>query len=585
MRQFFKFFFASFLGIAVFTLLAGLIFFLVIASLASSEKPSVGAKAVLYLDISKPIMEQSIDNPLADFGSGDQYDLPGLFDMVRLLKHAANDSSVKGVYIKSNYNSNGLATSDELRKALLEFKKGGKFIYAYGDVISQGAYRIITAADKIYCNPKGGVDWKGLSMQYLFFKKALDKLEIEPEIFYAGKFKSATEPFRADRMSESNRLQSQVFLNDVYSQFLVQVAASRKTDTAALHRCANELLLQTANDAVIYKLADAAKYDDEVKDELKERLGLSKSGKINFVEMAKYAQSVNYKTGKGDDKIALFYAQGDIVDGTGDDGEIGGDNYRTMFRKARLDDDIKAIVVRVNSGGGSAMASENMWRELELARKDKPVIVSFGDYAASGGYYMSCMADSIFCQPTTLTGSIGVFSMLFNTQKMFNNKLGITFDGVKTGTYADMMNLKLPLSDMEKKYLQTGVDSIYAIFLSRVSNGRKMGIPEVDSIAQGRIWTGTTGLRLNLVDRIGGLQDAIDCAARMSKVKEYRIKEYPEPKNWFEKLFGGSKKSMRSTAIKEEVGEEGFKLLQSFKKIKKLVGGTQARMPFEITIE
>jgi protease IV len=585
MRQFFKFFFASFLGIAVFTLLAGFIFFLVIASLGSSEKPSVGAKAVLYLDISKPIMEQSIDNPLADFGSGDQYDLPGLFDMVRLLKHAANDSSVKGVYIKSNYNSNGLATSDELRKALLEFKKGGKFIYAYGDVISQGAYRIITAADKIYCNPKGGVDWKGLSMQYLFFKKALDKLEIEPEIFYAGKFKSATEPFRADRMSESNRLQSQVFLNDVYSQFLVQVAAGRKTDTAALHRCANELLLQTANDAVIYKLVDAAKYDDEVKDELKERLGLRKSGKINFVEMAKYAQSVNYKTGKGDNKIALFYAQGDIVDGTGDDGEIGGDNYRAMFRKARLDDDIKAIVVRVNSGGGSAMASENMWRELELARKDKPVIVSFGDYAASGGYYMSCMADSIFCQPTTLTGSIGVFSMLFNTQKMFNNKLGITFDGVKTGTYADMMNLNRPLSDMEKKYLQTGVDSIYAIFLSRVSNGRKMGIPEVDSIAQGRIWTGTTGLRLNLVDRIGGLQDAIDCAARMSKVKEYRIKEYPESKNWFEKLFGGSKKTMRSTAIKEEVGEEGFKLLQSFKKIKKLVGGTQARMPFEITIE
>lgn len=585
MRQFFKFFFASFLGIAVFTLLAGFIFFMIIASISSSDKPSVGTKAVLYLDISKPIMEQSIDNPLADFGSGDQYDLPGLFDMVRLLKHAANDSSVKGLYIKSNYNSNGLATSEELRKALVEFRKGGKFIYAYGDVISQGSYRVITAADKIYCNPKGGVDWKGLSMQYLFFKKALDKLEIEPEIFYAGKFKSATEPFRADRMSEANRLQSQVFLNDVYSQFLVQVADNRKTDTAALHRCANELLLQTANDAVIYKLVDAVKYDDEVKDELKQRLGLSKSGKINFVEMAKYAESVNYKTGKGDNKIALFYAQGDIVDGKGEEGEIGGDTYRGLFRKARLDDDIKAIVVRVNSGGGSAMASENMWRELELARKDKPVIVSFGDYAASGGYYMSCMADSIFCQPTTLTGSIGVFSMMFNTQKLFNNKLGITFDGVKTGTYADMMNFNRPLSNMEKKYLQTDVDSIYAVFLSRVSNGRKMGVPDVDSIAQGRIWTGTTGLQLKLVDRIGGLQDAIDCAARMSKINEYRIKEYPEPKNWFEKLFGGSKKTMRSTAIKEEVGEDGFKLLQSVKKIKKLVGGTQARMPFEITIE
>jgi protease IV len=585
MRQFFKFFFASFLGIAVFTLLAGFIFFMMIAGLTAKEKPSIGTKAVLYIDISKPVMEQSIENPLADFGSGDQYNLPGLYDIVRLIKHAAADSAIKGIYLKSGYNANGLATSSELRLALSEFKKSGKFIYAYGDVISQRSYHIITAADKIYCNPKGGVDWKGFSMQYLFFKKALDKLEIEPEIFYAGKFKSATEPFRAERMTDANRLQSQVFLNDIYSQFLQQVAQNRNTDTASLRQCANQLLIQTPDDAVKYKLVDAAKYDDEVKDELKERLGLSKAGKINFVELSKYAEAVNYKKGSGDNKIALFYAQGDIVDGKGEDGEIGGDNYRALFRKARLDDDVKAIVIRVNSGGGSAMASENMWRELTLARKEKPVIVSFGDYAASGGYYMSCMADSIFCQANTLTGSIGVFSMLFNTQKFFSNKLGITFDGVKTATYADMMQLNRPLNEAEKKYIQTDVDSIYANFLARVSEGRKINKALVDSIAQGRIWTGSTGLELGLVDKIGGLQDAIDCAARMANIKTYRLKEYPEPKNWFEKLFGGTNKTMRNNAIKAEVGEEGLQLLSSFKKIKKLVGSTQAKIPFEITVE
>jgi protease IV len=585
MRQFFKFFFASFLGVAVFTLLAGFIFFLVIASLASSEKPSVGAKAVLYLDISKPMMEQTIDNPLADFSSGDEYDVPGLFDMIRMIRHAAGDSSVKGIYMKCHYNSNGLATSNELRNELQAFRKSGKFIYAYGDVISQRSYHIVTAADKIYCNPKGGVDWKGFSMQYVFFKNALNKLEIEPEIFYAGRFKSATEPFRAERMTEANRLQSQVFLNDIYSNFLIQVAANRGTDTATLRQCANQLLIQSADDAMKYKLVDGLKYDDEVKDEIKQRLGISKTGKINFVDMGKYAKSANFKKGSGENKIALFFAQGDIVDGKGEDGQIGGDTYRGLFRKARLDDDVKAIVVRVNSGGGSAMASENMWRELQLARKDKPVIVSFGDYAASGGYYMSCMADSIFCQPNTLTGSIGVFSMLFNAQKFFNNKLGITFDGVKTANYADMMTPNRSLNETEKKFIQTGVDSIYANFLTRVSQGRKISLANVDSIAQGRIWTGTTGLELGLVDKIGSLQDAINCAAGMAKIKTYRLKEYPEPGSWFDKIFSGSKKTMGAKAMEEQIGEDGVKILQSFKRMKQLVNTTQARMPFEISFD
>jgi protease-4 len=584
MRQFFKFFFASLLGITVFTVIVFVLLLIVIGSIASSDKPAVGAKAVLHLDISKSIKEQAVDNPFSDFGGEDQNDMPGLYDMVRLINHAASDSAVKGIYIKCNANGNGLATSNELKEALIDFKKSKKFIIAYGDYISQEAYRIITAADKIYCNPKSGVDWRGFSLQYMFFKNALQKLEIEPEIFYAGKFKSATEPFRAEKMSDANRLQSQEFLDDVYAQFLNEVASARETDAATLRLCANQLLVQTASDAVKYKLIDAVKYDDEVKDEIKQRLGLSKTGKINFVEMGTYAKAVNYKQ-KGSDKIALFYAEGTIVDGKGDDGEIGGDTYRKLFRKARMDNDIKAIVIRVNSGGGSALASENMWRELELARKDKPVILSFGDYAASGGYYMACMADSIFAQPNTLTGSIGVFSMLFNAQKLLNNKLGITFDGVKTASHADMMNLNRPLNEAEKRFLQSGVDTIYQQFLTRVANGRKMQLAAVDSISQGRIWIGSTGLQLGLVDRLGGLQDAVNCAVRMAKVKSYRLKEYPEPKNWFEKYFSGASKSVKAKAIKEEIGEEGVQLLKNIKRIQQLNQGVQARLPFKIIME
>jgi protease IV len=583
MKQFFKFFFASFLGIVVFTIVVVLIFFIGIASLSSSAKPSLANKAVLYLDISKPIMEQKVDNPFSDFSGGEEYDQPGLYDIIRLLQFATTDNNVSGIYLKCNYNASGLATSNELREALLAFKKSKKFIYAYGDVIAERSFHIISVADKIYCNPQGGVEWKGFSLKYMFFKNTLAKLEIEPEIFYAGKFKSATEPLRSDKMTDANRLQSQVFIDDIYKQFLQQIATSRNVDTATLRQCANQLLIHTPADAVKYKLIDGVKYDDQVKEELTQQLGLATTAKINFVEIGKYAESVNYKKGIGNNTIALIYAQGNIVDGKGDDGEIGGDSYRALFRKARLDDNVKAIVVRVNSGGGSALASENMWRELALAKKEKPVVLSFGDYAASGGYYMSCMADSIFCQPNTLTGSIGVFSVLFNTQKLFNNKLGITFDGVKTGNYSDMMELDRPLTEVEKKYIQTEVDSIYATFLTRVSNGRKISIANVDSMAQGRIWTGISGLRLQLVDRLGGLQDAVDCAARMAKTKTYRLKEYPQQKKWFEKLFNsGSQKSMQAKVLQKELGKEGLQLLTSFKKLHQQNGSVQASLPFEM---
>jgi protease-4 len=581
MRQFLKFFLASLTAIIVFSVIVFFVFIGFIGSLASSDKPSVRTNAVLYIDLNQPIKEQKVANPLSSFEPEDEFDLPGLFDVVRIIEHAKTDSAIKGIYLKCNNNSNGLATSDELRKALLSFKQSKKFIYAYGDVIPQRAYYVANVATKIYCNPKGGLDWKGFSIDYTFFKKALQKLEIEPQIFYAGKFKSATEPFREEQMTAANRLQTQVFLNEIYNHFLLTTAVARNTDTATLHQCADNYLIKTTADAVTYKLIDAAKYDDEVKDELKQKLGVDKYSKINFIQLAKYGEAVNYKKEKGSNKIAVVFAQGDIVDGKGDDDQIGGETFRNWFRKARLDKEVKAIVVRVNSGGGSALASETMWRELSLARKEKPVVISFGDYAASGGYYMSCMADSIFAQENTLTGSIGVFSVLPNMKNFFNSKLGITFDGVKTAQYADMMTIDRPLNDAEKRFLQNDVDSIYQTFLTRVSNGRKLNRVHVDSIAQGRVWTGAKGKELGLVDRIGGLQDAINCAARMAKLKDYRTKEFPEPESFFKQIFGNYTQNTRSNILQQELGSEGMEIYTSYKKIKQVVGSSQARLPFE----
>lgn len=584
MRSFFRAFFASLLALVVFTGIGVLILFVLISSLASSNQVSTGAKAVLHIDLNQTYLEQTQNNPIAALSTGDQYDFPGLYDMVRLIRHAKSDSSIKGIYLKCNGNQNGFATSEELRNALLDFKKSNKFIYAYGDVISQKAYYVANVATKLYCNPKGGVDWKGYALEYVFFKQTLQRLDIDPQIFYAGKFKSATEPFREEKMTEANRAQSIELISYLYNQLLQKTSEARGIDTATLHSYADQYLIQTASDALRYHLVDALKYDDEVQDEIKQKLNIKKDVKINFVPVGKYAQAVNYRTGKGTNRIALIYAQGDIVDGRGDQGQIGSETFRALVRKARLDEDVKAIVFRVNSGGGSALASENIWRELTVARKVKPVVLSFGDVAASGGYYLASNADSIFAQPSTITGSIGVFTIVPNMSEFFKNKLGVTFDGVETAEHADVMSVIKPLSDMEKRYVQNEVDTIYQTFLSRVAHGRKISFAMADSIGQGRVWMGQKALSLGLVDRLGSLQDAIDCAGRMAKIKEYRLREYPEPQNLFDIIFGNYKKVEKVKALKEELGTEAFDIYTSIKRIKDLTGTIQARIPFEFRI-
>lgn len=580
MRSFLKFFFASFLALIVFSVI-GFFFVLMIAvRMTSDKKVVVGSNAVLVIDLNDHYAEQRKQTPFrALTGSGSDSD-PGLYDVVRLIRQAATDDNVKGIYLKADGSGNGHASSEEIRRALVDFGKSKKFIYAYGEMISQNAYFLASTANKVYLHPKGGIDFSGYAISMMYLKGTLEKLEIQPQIFYNGKFKSATEPLRETKMTEANRLQTTVFLGELYGDFLMKVGASRGIDTATLHQYADAATIQYPEDALKYKLVDGLKYDDQVMDEIKQKLNLKGDDKVNFVALNKYDQANSKYEGSGN--IALIYAEGDIVSGS-QDKAIASEDYIKTIREARQDNDVKAIVFRVNSPGGSALASEGIWRELTLARKSKPVIVSMGDYAASGGYYISCMADSIFAEPTTLTGSIGVFAILPNMQAFFNNKLGITFDAVKTGEYADLGTTSRPLTEKEKFMVQRSVDTIYATFKHRVTEGRKLEATVVDSIAQGRVWTGIQARKMGLVDRLGGIDDAVNCAARMANVAEVKIVSFPKQRDPYEQILkdlGG----VRASMVKEELGEH-YQLYQTIKELKKLTGEIQAKLPYNLTIQ
>ena len=586
MKSFIKLFFASFLALLIFTVIAVIVGVWVIGTVLQPSKPDLGSKGILVLDLGSTYNEQGKDNPLASLTGDEADNAPGLYDVVRMLHYAKTDTTIKGIYIKAGYNANGFATSEELRKAVLDFKQSKKFVYAYGEALDQKSYYVATAADKLYCHPYGGIDWDGFSISLLFMKGLLDKLGIEPQVFYAGKFKSATEPFRFTKMSDANRIQSTDLLNDLYSNFLQQAATARGIDTATLHQLAINGNIRTAYDALKYKLVDGLKYDDEVKTELLKKLGQKKTDKINFISLGKYAKAVDYSKDNGDDKIAIIYAQGDIVGGKGNTGEIGSDDYIALLRKARFDKDIKAIVLRVNSPGGSSLASDAIWREVTLAKADKPLVVSMGDYAASGGYYISCNADSVFADANTITGSIGVFSILPNMQAFFNDKLGITFDGVKTAPYADMGSTGRPLTETEKRFMQASVDSIYYVFKQRVANGRTKDLVYIDSIAQGHVYTGQRAIGLALVDKTGTLQDAVDCAARMAKLSSYGTKEYPEKKSFWQQLTSSAsfQASVKEQAVEDNIGADNYKMFQQVKKLQQLILSPQAKLPFDLEI-
>ncbi|GAA4309307.1 signal peptide peptidase SppA [Compostibacter hankyongensis] len=581
-------------ALLAFVVLCVIVFFILTAVVGGMVNPSeeitLRQNTILTVDLSEPLMEQKRIDPLNAVLQQTSITANGLHDVVTLIGKAASDDHIKGIYLKLGENPNGWGTTEALRKALLDFKQSGKFIYAYGDIIDQPAYYIAVMADKIFLNPQGMLDFRGFSMQTIYVKGALDRLEIQPQVFYNGKFKSATEPLRLTRMSDENRLQASAYLGDLYAHFLEGIAWRRNVDTATLFRYANEGMIRNAGDALRYKLVDGLKYHDEVMSALRERVGFSPSERLRFVSLTRYEQAVGNTAASGaaDQKVAVLYAQGDIITGDGKgDGEdvrIASEKYIHLIHKLWSDSSVKAVVLRVNSPGGSALAADEIWRELQLVKKDKPVVVSMGDYAASGGYYISCMADSIFAEPNTLTGSIGVFGIVPNLQTFFNDKLGVTFDGVKTAQYADAGTMSRPLTEAEKQFIQQSIDSVYATFKHRVADGRHLPESVVDSIAQGRVWSGRAAQRIGLVDRLGGLNDAIACAARMAGISGYSLHEYPETNTSLQQLLRRVSGSRKTIMLKEALGSDNYRIFQQLETATRSSGGIQARLPYTIII-
>ena len=575
MRQFFKFVFATITGLFLFILLGIFILAGIAASAGKEKKATVAANSVLKLDLNYAIPEKTNDNPFAGmsiFNLKPSKKAIGLTEIRESIAKAKKDDNIKGIYMELGLNDNGLATLEVIRQSLADFRKSGKFVYAYGEVLNQKSYYLATAADKIFINPQGGMELKGFGREIMYYKGMFDKLGIEVQDFHCGAFKSAIEPFIRTDMSEPNRKQLMNIYGDVYNQFLVNIAKERKLDTADLNKIVNNLSAESAQKDKELKLIDDVLYYDQVLDLLKEKVGVDKK---------KDLESSN--------KVAVVYAEGEIVDGESEDGKIGGETFSKLIHKLRKDEKVKAIVLRVNSPGGSALASDVMWRELVLAKKEKPLVVSFGDVAASGGYYIACMGDRIYAQPNTITGSIGVFGLLPNAKKFFNEKLGITFDEVKVTKHGVLGGLTKPLDAEEMAFAQRNVEKTYREFKQRVAEGRSVVKKDVngvaldtayiETIAQGRVWTGNQGIEIGLVDEIGGLDEAIAYAAKKANLKDYRTKAYPEEKSFAEKITE-SFADAKANAIKEQLGDqyEVYKTLEWVKKSK----GLQMRMVYDL---
>lgn len=600
---FFKLFFTSCLGtiMAIGVIIGGFAF----VGYQASQSTTLDTKpnTVLKLTLNKPIPELSnnvAENPY-DFQNM-LNETVGLRHTCQLIDIAKEDDNIKGIYLDLSYVPVGWASSKVLREKLMEFKQADKFVMAYANQYNQKSYYYASVADPIYLHPQGDFSFLGFSAQLMYYKGLMDKLGITAQIFYAGKFKSATEPFRRKDMTPENRKQVTEYMSGMYDMYLEDLAAARNIGADELFRIADNALIRRPEDAVKHKLVDATKYKDEILDELREKLGTLEEDEIEVVSLKKYLNIHKDKLKKLDasDKVAVVYAEGNIVDGKGDKGSIGGDKYASIIRKLRKDEDVKAIVMRVNSGGGSALASDIIWRELEKAKEQGiHVVTSMGDVAASGGYYIASNSERIFAEDRTITGSIGVFGMIPNMRGLFEDHLGLTMDTIKIGQYSMMSNpgTFFQFSEKEGQIIQESVDEVYTTFKTRVSNGRGMSMAAVDSVAQGRVWLGNKALEIGLVDELGGLEDAIKSVAGLANLTEdnYRVVDYPKTKSFEEKL-------LEALGEDPDAGEAKAKLLQEFKssltpseyneylellhnvqKIKSMKG-TQMRLPYEIEI-
>lgn len=589
MKQFFKFMFASMLG----TLLMIMLLFFILIGMISAMVSSVDTettvrldkKSVLEIVLDEPIKERTSRSPFEniDFTTLKSHNQPGLYDIIKNIRKAADDENISGIYLNCSDVDGGLASIEEIRNALIDFKKSEKFIIAYAEFYTQNTYYLASVADKIYLHPEGVVDYRGYLTELLFFKGSLAKLEIEPQIIRHGKFKSAIEPLVNDRMSDENRAQVKEFVDDLWNHTKKGLSQSRRKSEMELQEIADSMKIQLAEDALKHGFVDKLAYADEVNQILKEQTGVSEDDKINFISLKRYNRTPAKTEKFTKDKIAIVYATGAIGGGEGDDENIGSKTTAEAIRKAREDKNIKAIVFRVNSPGGGSLASDVIWREISLAEKEKPVVVSMGDVAASGGYYISCAADTIVAQPNTITGSIGVFGVVFNIKNMLNNKLGITTDHYKTSPLSDLGLPTHALSDAEKKVYQNFVEDVYDVFTKKVAEGRKMTQADVDSIGQGRVWSGEDAKRLGLVDVLGSFNDAINIAAKMAGLENYRITELPYQKEPFAELLEDLNAEAKAMFVKTKLGDASI----YYDEVKEILEwqGMQMRLPYDIKIK
>ena len=588
MKEFFKFTLATITGIIVSCVVLFFVSILILFSMLSSSESEtqVRKNSVMMLDMRGMLSERSQDNPFDIFLSEDETTY-GLDDILSSIQKAKENENIKGIYLQAGSMGIGFASLEEIRKALADFKTSGKFVVAYGDQYSQRLYYLASVADKVLLNPQGAIGWYGLASTPTFYKDLLSKIGVEMQVFKVGTYKSAVEPFISTEMSPANREQVTVFLDGIWGQMLSDISESRGVSKEKLNEAADKMLMfYPANDCVEYGLADTLVYKNDVRNYLKIMVGIDKDDSMPILSLK---DMVNVKKNVPKDKsgniVAVYYAYGAIDSGSsyaGSEDGINSDKVIRDLRKLKDDKDVKAVVLRVNSPGGSAFGSEQIWYAVTELKKEKPVIVSMGDYAASGGYYISCNADSIVADPTTLTGSIGIFGMFPNV-KGLTDKIGLSFDVVKTNTYADFGAMGRPLNDGEKALMQNMVNEGYELFVKRCAEGRGMTTDEIKKIAEGRVWTGTKAKELGLVDELGGLDKALEIAIEKAGLDAYTVMSYPGKKSFFDMLTdtkpGGY---IQSRILKGKVGElyNQFDWLNNFENCDKI----QARVPFELNI-
>ncbi len=586
MKQFLKFTFASALGLILgcITLIA---IIGIIASSGESEKLTLDKAHILKLELSGTIQDRVAENPFDIYGElmGSSESAMGLNDILSNISKAKNDPNIVGIYLEMGSLSAGFATIEEIRNALIDFKESGKFISSYSEYYSQRAYYLASVSTTICIYPEGAMELKGLNSTIMFYTDALKKIGVEPQIIRHGKFKSAVEPFMLTKMSDANREQVETYMGSIWEQFLINVAKDRELSSEELNTIIDNFDVKNSADAKRLGFVDELFYRDQIQNHLVELMEEDKFDDLNFISHSRYkrVKNENARDKFKKDKIAVIYAQGEIKSGEGKETVIGSERISKAIRKARLDEKVKAIVLRVNSPGGSALASDVIWREMSLAKDEKPVVVSMGDVAASGGYYIACDADKIYASPSTITGSIGVFGIMMNLEELYTDKLGLTFDQVKTNKFADLGSNNRPLTEEEYAIIHQSVVEVYETFTSKVANGRKMTQESVDAIGQGRVWSGSNAMDINLIDAFGGLEEAIKGAAELAEMDEYRLFELPELKAPLEQLLEELETGFSASIMKYTLGDEykHYKAINDMKHLK----GIQVRMPYQFTID